>query len=83
MRLYMSTTKQPRYSSQNTLSLNNMSSLGVFFATLDQVLDKPPGCETLYITTSLTDTEYTHLTRNMPRHSLVVVYQPELEGQQT
>ncbi len=45
---------------------------GVFFATIDQLLEYPPNCQTLYVTISLPDLDFTKITSQMPHHSLVV-----------
>ena len=46
----------------------------VFFATPEVLLDQPPACRTLYVTCRASRAQLEVMTRNMPRHSLVVLY---------
>jgi len=46
----------------------------VSFATIEQFIDVPPMCHTLYVATPTDKDTLPELTRFMPKHSLVVIY---------
>jgi hypothetical protein len=53
---------------------NEHPTANVYFATLAAFCEAPPNCQTLYVTQPIDSDTLRTLTRNMPRHALLVLY---------